>query len=150
MLSFQINLNCFQIFSTEFKEKNLCIGIFTQTDRLSDSSDKYNSVTAKATGLIFHCSMFNVASAWEVPFGVPQYIQCILHGLTNLLLCVPFIFADSKKWNIQYTLLWSEFNQQHSSINKKNRSKKPLWPKYSHYKNGPFPLHEGSHNVLSP
>ena len=57
--------------------------------------DKRNSITAKATGLIF--SLFDVALAQEVPFGIPQYIQCILHGLTSLLLCVPFIFADSKR-----------------------------------------------------
>ena len=41
---------------------------------------------AKATGLIF--SLFNVASAQQVPFGIPQYVQCILHGLTSVLLCV--------------------------------------------------------------
>jgi len=35
---------------------------------------------ARDTGLIF--SLFNVASAWEVPFGVPLFMQCILHGLT--------------------------------------------------------------------
>ena len=58
-------------------------------------SDKCNSITAKATGLIF--SLFDVASARQVPFGIPQYIQCILHGLISVLLCVPFIFADSKK-----------------------------------------------------
>ena len=46
---------------------------------------------AKATGLIF--SLFDVASAREVPFGMPQYVQCILLGLTSVLLCVPFIFA---------------------------------------------------------
>ena len=59
------------------------------------SSDKRNSIRAKATGLIF--SLFDVASAREVPFGIPQYVQCILHGLTSVLLCVPFIFADSEK-----------------------------------------------------
>jgi len=32
-----------------------------------------------------------------VPFGIPQYIQYILHGLTNVLLCVSFIFANSEK-----------------------------------------------------
>ena len=58
-------------------------------------SDKCNSITAKATGLIF--SLFNIASAREVPFGILQYIQYILHGLTSILLCVPFIFADSEK-----------------------------------------------------
>ena len=58
-------------------------------------SDKCNSIMAKATGLIF--SFFNITSAREVPFGIPQYIQCILHGLTSVLLCLPFIFADSEK-----------------------------------------------------
>ena len=57
-------------------------------------SDKCNSITAKATGLIF--SLFDVASAREVLFGITQYAQCILHGLTSVLLYVPFIFADSK------------------------------------------------------
>ena len=56
--------------------------------------DKRNSIVAKV-GLIF--SLFDVASALEVPFAIPQYIQCILHGLTSVLLCVPFIFADSEK-----------------------------------------------------
>ena len=58
-------------------------------------SDKCSSVTAKATGLIF--SLFDVASAREVPFGIPLYVQCILLGLTSVLLCVPFIFADCEK-----------------------------------------------------
>ena len=58
-------------------------------------SNKRNSITAKATDLIF--SLFNVASAREVPFGFPQYIQYILHGLASVLLFVPFIFADSEK-----------------------------------------------------
>ena len=58
-------------------------------------SDKRNSITAKATGLIF--SLFDVTSARQVPFGILQYVQCILHGLTSVLLCVPFIFTDSEK-----------------------------------------------------
>ena len=44
--------------------------------------------------LIF--SLFDVASAQDVPLGIPQYTQCILHGLTSVLLCVPFIFVDIK------------------------------------------------------
>ena len=58
-------------------------------------SDKRNLITDKAIGLIF--SLFDVASAQEVPFDMPQFIQCILHGLTSVLLCVPFIFSGSKK-----------------------------------------------------
>jgi len=57
-------------------------------------SDKRNSIMAKATGLIF--SLFDVASSQEVPFGI-LYMQCILQGLTSVLLCVLFIFADSEK-----------------------------------------------------
>ena len=58
-------------------------------------SDKYNLITAKATGLIF--SLFDIASARHVSFGIPQYIQYILHELISVLLCVPFILADSKR-----------------------------------------------------
>ena len=58
-------------------------------------SDKHNLITAKAADLIF--SLFDVASAQEVPFGIPQYVQCTLHGLTSVLLGVPFIFAYSKR-----------------------------------------------------
>ena len=49
---------------------------------------------AKATGMIF--SLFDIASAQEMPFNIPQYVQCILHGLTSVLLCVLFIFANSE------------------------------------------------------
>ena len=58
-------------------------------------SDKCNSIMAKATDLIF--SLFDVASAREMPFGILQYVQCILHGLTSVLFCIPFIFADGEK-----------------------------------------------------
>ena len=58
-------------------------------------SDQRTFITAKAMGLIL--SLFDIASAREVPFGIPQYIQCILQGLTSILLCVPFIFADREK-----------------------------------------------------
>jgi len=54
-------------------------------------SDSRNSTMAKAMGLIF--SLFDIASAREVPFAIPLCMQCILHGLTSALPCVPFIFA---------------------------------------------------------
>ena len=50
------------------------------------STDWLNLITAKATGLIF--SLFDVNSAREVPFGIPQYVQCIIQGLISVLLCV--------------------------------------------------------------
>jgi len=46
---------------------------------------------AKAT------SLFDIASAWGVPFGILQYIRYILHGLTSVLLSVPFMFTNGKK-----------------------------------------------------
>jgi len=58
-------------------------------------SDLRNSTMAKATGLIF--LLFDVASAREVPFAIPLYMQCILFGLTVALLCVPFIFVHHEK-----------------------------------------------------
>jgi len=56
-------------------------------------SDSCNSTMAM--GLIF--SLFNIASAREVPFAIPLYMQCILRGLTTALLCVPFIFVHHEK-----------------------------------------------------
>jgi len=58
-------------------------------------SDKHNSITAKAMGLIFF--LFDVALSLDVPFGTPQHVQCILQGLTSVLLCVSFIFAHHEK-----------------------------------------------------
>jgi len=53
-----------------------------------------NWLTDPATG---YFSLFNIASAWEVPFDILQYLQCIFHILTRVLPCVPFIFAESRK-----------------------------------------------------
>jgi len=50
-----------------------------------------NSTMAKAMDLIF--LLFEIASTREVPFAIPLYIQCVLHGLSTALLCVPFIFV---------------------------------------------------------
>jgi len=60
--------------------------------------DKHNSITANTTTLIF--SLFYVASAQDVPFGILQYAQFILHGLTSVLLCVPFILLAAKNVNL--------------------------------------------------
>jgi len=48
-------------------------------------SDQHNLTIAKATGLLF-----DIISAREVPFGIQQYTQGILNGLTSVLLRVPF------------------------------------------------------------
>jgi len=58
-------------------------------------SDSHNSTMAKAMGLI--CLLFDIASAQEVSFTIPLYIQCVLRGLSIALLCVPFIFVHHEK-----------------------------------------------------
>ena len=77
-------------------------------------SGKRNSITAKAMGLLIF-SLFDVALSRDVPFGIPQYVQCMHHGLTFVLLCVPFLFADSLKCrfavarcmvSLQYVCKW--------------------------------------------
>ena len=61
-------------------------------------SDKYNLVMAKAMGLIF--LLFDVASARQVPFGLPQYVQCILHGLPSVLLVSHSSMLTAKSVNL--------------------------------------------------
>ena len=53
-------------------------------------SDKRNSITAKAMGLI--SSLFNVASSRDVPFRQPLQLQSSHHGFTKAYLC--YIFAE--------------------------------------------------------
>ena len=55
--------------------------------------DKCNQIMGNATGSIF--SLFNIASAQEVPFGLPQHVKCILLGLTSVFLCVPFTIKSA-------------------------------------------------------
>ena len=50
------------------------------------SDKKCNLIMAMDTELIF--SLFDIASAWQVPFGIPQYVEYTHHGLTFVLLCV--------------------------------------------------------------
>jgi len=55
--------------------------LLDQPEMLSKSCFRFFFRNSKATGLIF--LLFNIASAQEVPFAIPLYIQCILHGLTS-------------------------------------------------------------------
>jgi len=50
-------------------------------------SDKHNSKTAKAMGLIF--VLFYVASTRDVPFRKSQQLQCLHHGSTEAFFCSP-------------------------------------------------------------
>ena len=62
-------------------------------------SDKCYLITANTT-----FSLLEVASAQQVHSGIPQYTQCMLHGLTCVLLCVKFIFTDSKRCHFEVML----------------------------------------------
>jgi len=92
--AFRLILNPFKKLLQNFKNF-LFNGIFYWLTNCLMPSDSRNSTMAKAMGLIF--SLFNVASARQVPFAILLYMQCILHGLTMVLLCVPFIFVHHKK-----------------------------------------------------
>jgi len=52
-------------------------------------SDKRNSITTKAMGLI--SSLFNIASSRDVPFRQPLQLQFLHHGSTKAYLCSPFL-----------------------------------------------------------
>jgi len=68
-------------------------------------SDYCNSTMAKATDLIF--SLFDVASAREVPFAIPLYMQCILHQLTS----ASFVSHSSTKTSVDFVvgMGWLQF-----------------------------------------
>ena len=46
---------------------------------------KHNLIMAKVVG-----SIFSLCFSQEVLFGILQYVQYILCGLTSVLLCIPF------------------------------------------------------------
>ena len=52
---------------------------------------KRNSITAKAMGLVF--LLYDITLSRDVPLYIPEYIQWKQHGLTFVLLCVPFLYA---------------------------------------------------------
>ena len=66
-------------------------------------SDMHNLIMAKDRDLVF--SLFDIASAQlaMVPFGIPQYVQCMLYGDTCVPHCVPIIFADNA--SCQFTIV---------------------------------------------
>jgi len=97
-----LSKSCYEIFLKNFQQN-----FYWLTDWLPDClmpSVKHNSITANATSLII--LLFNVTSAQDMPFGIPQYVQCILHRLTSVLICVPFIFADSEKCQCGGCMWW--------------------------------------------
>ena len=65
---------------------------YWQADCVTDIFRQASVYKAKAMVLIF--SLFDVASAQEVPFGIQQYAQCILYELTSLVVS-SFVFHSS-------------------------------------------------------
>jgi len=53
--------------------------------------------------------LYDITSAQEMPFAMPLYIRCILHGLTRALLCVPFIFTHTKSVDFVAVTWWLQF-----------------------------------------
>ena len=41
-------------------------------------------------------SLCNIASAQQIPFGIPHYIRCMFRGLTCVLLCACFAMINWK------------------------------------------------------
>ena len=80
---------------------------------LTDFSDKRNLITIKATGLNF--SLFNIDTAQEVPFGMPQYVQYILYALTTVLFCVYSFLLTVKSVDWWYTWWLPLHNKQYAS-----------------------------------
>jgi len=50
-------------------------------------SDKRNSITTKAIGLI--SALFDIAFSQDVPFRQPLQLYCLHHGFTDANLCSP-------------------------------------------------------------
>ena len=85
---------------------------FLPIDCLTDRCPQTN-ITRKwlrLQGLIF--SLFNVALAREVPFGILQYVQYFIHGLISILLYIPFILADSERCRFGGSTQWLPFIMQ--------------------------------------
>jgi len=90
---------------SQLKTSNFSLGRWTAnsrttwTDWLTDylmPSDKRNSITTKAMGLI--SSLLNVASSRDVLFCQLQQLQCSHHGSTKVYLCSPFLSPLLSRW----------------------------------------------------
>jgi len=66
-------------------------------------SDKHNSITAQAMGLI--SSLFNVALSRDVPFHQPLQLQYLHHGSTKAYLSSPFLSPLLHWWQYALALL---------------------------------------------
>ena len=82
---------CLQNVSNRFL-KFLFNAIFYCLSACLMPSDKCNSIIAS----YFIQCCFSLTDA-------PQYVQCTHHGLTFVLLCVPFLFANSPRYQFVIT-----------------------------------------------
>ena len=104
--------NIFRSFLTHSKKLLQNFKIFIQSnflliDWLTHSlmpSDKSNSITTKATGLIF--ALFDVASSQDVPFHKLQQLQGLHHSSTKAYLCSPLFSPLPRRWRFAVCTLW--------------------------------------------
>ena len=75
------------------------------------SSDKHNAITAKAMSLIF--LLFDVASTYDVPFGISQCAQCILYGPNQ---CPP-LCSIHLCWHWNVSIWWLHVMASFASVN---------------------------------
>ena len=47
-------------------------------------------------------SLFNIASSRDMPFGIPQYVQCTQYGLAFVLLCFPFFSLTTQGGSVMH------------------------------------------------
>ena len=83
--------SAFRMFPIDFK-KFLFNAIFYCLSACLMPSDKCNSIIAS----YFIQCCFSLTDA-------PQYVQCTHHGLTFVLLCVPFLFVNSRRYQFVIT-----------------------------------------------
>ena len=54
----------------------------------------------------YRLALFSIASAKEIPFAIPQYVQCILYELTGVLLLLSFFYAKTRlQINVHCTVI---------------------------------------------
>ena len=88
---------CLQNVSNRFRKKNCLMQFSTAClpaclPACLMPSDKCNSIIAS----YFIQCCFSLTDA-------PQYVQCTHHGLTFVLLCVPFLFVNSRRYQFVIT-----------------------------------------------
>jgi len=73
---------------------------------------RHNLIVAKAMAISY--SLLHVTSTQQVQYGMSQDIQCTHHRLTIVLLCVPFLYADSPE--CRFVVVYDSFCKRKLSV----------------------------------